>query len=537
MIFLTDKEYMMIDRYRKENMEDQCYQDYRSFMPSAELLKTWSEAKEQYLWKMFNENLILRKEIVVEKTVEQIKKQYVNSTSEYGCAARDFFDKLYTAIHLDENTNLPYDFLYQINIPDNACKNKVLTVRSAVYNPENANGFIGRKFICGFNKETVAVQKGMKFTTLMSKLAQVYGLNNEYEKYRIQHSQVLNDKYIKGTLCLSIHPLDYMTMSDNANGWRSCMSWQNEGCFRLGTVEMMNSTNVVVAYLESDRAEFELAYGNSIDEQLTWNSKKWRELFVVTPDIITGVKGYPYHNGSLEKICAAWLCNLAVEAGIGTYSTYEPYVACPHYTANIKPENRQLRVARFTTNNMYNDFNTDGYNEIDHYAYFGPEYKEDKICYSGKNQCMWCGAVLERHNHEGSLACRECSERMFYCTCCDEEFYDVEEEVVLDDGVSVCSSCYDSSSVIITVNEKTLLRKRNNIEVCLIYGDSLVNDIAWDTDHDHLIYVDYEVAENPELWNKFFKIPAFRRDKYNQPYFYRDDLVNPLRINTYFSNY
>ena len=184
MIFLTDKEYMMIDRYRKENMEDQCYQDYRSFMPSAELLKTWSEAKEQYLWKMFNENLILRKEIVVEKTVEQIKKQYVNSTSEYGCAARDFFDKLYTAIHLDENTNLPYDFLYQINIPDNACKNKVLTVRSAVYNPENANGFIGRKFICGFNKETVAVQKGMKFTTLMSKLAPV---NAGYDIFRIHY--------------------------------------------------------------------------------------------------------------------------------------------------------------------------------------------------------------------------------------------------------------------------------------------------------------------------------------------------------------
>ena len=38
-------------------------------------------------------------------------------------------------------------------------------------------------------------------------------------------------------------------MSDNNSGWESCMSWRNNGCYRRGTVEMMNSPYVIVAYL------------------------------------------------------------------------------------------------------------------------------------------------------------------------------------------------------------------------------------------------------------------------------------------------
>ena len=43
-------------------------------------------------------------------------------------------------------------------------------------------------------------------------------------------------------------------MSDNDYGWDSCMGWMNEGEYRLGTVEMMNSPCIVVAYIDGEEA-------------------------------------------------------------------------------------------------------------------------------------------------------------------------------------------------------------------------------------------------------------------------------------------
>ena len=74
---------------------------------------------------------------------------------------------------------------------------------------------------------------------VLSKIATAYNLPG-FEDFRIAQSLVTNQANLKGYITLSIHPLDYMTMSDNNCGWDSCMSWQEEGCYRQGTVEMMN---------------------------------------------------------------------------------------------------------------------------------------------------------------------------------------------------------------------------------------------------------------------------------------------------------
>ena len=78
-----------------------------------------------------------------------------------------------------------------------------------------------------------------------------YFAADEWEEIRLAHSQIFNTNKMTGTLCLSIHPLDYATASDNDNGWSSCMSWRDDGCYRMGTVEMMNSPMVICAYFAS----------------------------------------------------------------------------------------------------------------------------------------------------------------------------------------------------------------------------------------------------------------------------------------------
>ena len=159
--------------------------------------------------------------------------------------------------------------------------------------------------------EVVKVCAGQKITKVIGKLSNIFGLSESgYEKFRIAHSQVLNQKKLTGRLCLSIHPLDYMTMSDNNCDWDSCMSWSNEGCYRQGTVEMMNSDMVVVAYLAASE-DMSLWWSSDKDDDKYWSNKKWRQLFVINRDIITNVKAYPYRNDELTNICLNWLRELA----------------------------------------------------------------------------------------------------------------------------------------------------------------------------------------------------------------------------------
>ena len=105
------------------------------------------------------------------------------------------------------------------------------------------------------NKRTFKIQKGMKRIRAIQKFIQFFELHEleeEFEQIRLEHSMILNTKEVKGNLCLSIHPLDFLTMSDNDNNWQSCMSWSNTGCYRLGTLEMMDSNNVICCYLETE---------------------------------------------------------------------------------------------------------------------------------------------------------------------------------------------------------------------------------------------------------------------------------------------
>jgi hypothetical protein len=99
--------------------------------------------------------------------------------------------------------------------------------------------------------KVLKIRNGSRPMRSIRKIAESYGIEG-FEHFMNKHSECLNQKSLKGTVHMSIHPMDYMTMSDNNEGWESCMSWANDGCYKQGTVEMMNSPCAVVGYLESD---------------------------------------------------------------------------------------------------------------------------------------------------------------------------------------------------------------------------------------------------------------------------------------------
>ena len=416
---ISEQELQMFDRYRKDYIGDVC----GSPAPIKDILKYWSSAKiDGGLYKLLGENLMINKDIVSEKSRSEMEAAIENllySRRTFIKEWRDFVYEKFIELKLDIE-NPEYVMYYNMD---------QLMLKDALID----NTYNGETFFVNFpNGDKYKVQKGCKVSKALGKIADAFGLHG-YEEFRIAHSQVLNEKQLKGTMTLSIHPLDYVTMSDNDSDWSSCMSWREDGEYRRGTVEMMNSPYVVIAYLNSSNS---MPMGN--DQY--WSNKKWRELFIVDSGAIVGIKGYPYWNRNLEAVAIEWIKELA-EKNLGNKYTEHRYtIHAPNNTCKVDIDEYDTSIhVSLWTDAMYNDCYDD------HVCYFGQEFNhtEDKslrINYSGVSECMWCGFANNDFSHEGSLACSVCDDEL-YCTRCGERIY--EDDAYWVDGEAYCSYCYD----------------------------------------------------------------------------------------------
>lgn len=83
---------------------------------------------------------------------------------------------------------------------------------------------------------------------------------------------LIQEDKVTGILCLSIHPLDYLSLSENTYNWRSCHALDGE--YRAGNLSYMMDNTTVVCYLKGED-EAELPH---FPAEVKWNSKKWRML-------------------------------------------------------------------------------------------------------------------------------------------------------------------------------------------------------------------------------------------------------------------
>ena len=298
-------------------------------------------------------------------------------------------------------------------------------------------------------KNPIPLVKGCKVMKVLAKIANAFNLKG-FEEFRLIHSMVLNKKRFKGTLCVSIHPLDYMTMSDNDCDWDSCMSWQKPGEFREGTVETMNSSNIVVAYLKSSK-DMELWHNGP-----TWNNKRWRELFIVQPECITGIRGYPYDDELLESEVFKMLRELMLKNKPSWAWEEEPVKINANETSVL---NNGTPIKVIIQNRiMYNDY---GKNQVffpgpSLYSQIG-KYSSYYINISGATEWMCCGEDWTHRSDDFNteeVSCPECCGE-YVCQNCGE-FVHPEETVYFADDEDliicrycadrvgdVCESCYD----------------------------------------------------------------------------------------------
>lgn len=411
---LTQKEQEKITDYIAEYGDE--YHSPKNSVPLSHILRFWDSAKSD-LFSLFGNQLILKYPITYTQPEEDIIQECIEDP-ELGT----LLSGLKTAFYIFDSTTDQYEYssLFYLN--------RLIPPKSS-----SANDL---PYYVRYNGKEYKVSPNTKSIRILGKMARDTkdpGILDLYEKLRIVLSQHTNQKELHGNLCLSIHPLDYMTMSDNDSGWDSCMSWVNQGDYRAGTVEMMNSPYVVVAYVESEHKQATFA------GSITWNNKKWRELFLVTPNLITEIKPYPYDNEFFTKETLRRLGALQSEANFSDAFKMPVRKTFIH-------KDKEL-VFRPQATYMYNDFGLTASNK--HWAIINENNLDSwqtHINYSGAMNCMSCGEEIEYNtDYSNEVFCAPClGETTFTCDWCGRTVRNGNESSYWIENHLLCEDCWEN---------------------------------------------------------------------------------------------
>lgn len=470
---------------------------------NKEYLKYWAESNKK-LFHLLGGKLIYEVPYVSEKSdenVDYLVRQLLKKSE---------FKKISDFLDSKNDNDINVSGYYQFWSPECYKKNSIEIYSEIKYKNKDK----GLKF-----------QKGTKILKALQKLLIYLNADDEimqaFEKFRIDHSMIFNDKVIRGTLCFSIHPLDFMTMSDNSNGWNSCMNWRNKGCYRVGTVEMMNSNNVVCVYLKNDKHNFIF---DETKENCEWNNKIWRQLFYCTKEIIVSGKSYPLYNEKITIDALRILRELAFNNWHHSYEFgIEKYKDMIHVGSLYRMENNRIWIRSkkdakkqnilFDSKAMYNDMLND--NEYNSYWCVRNRVKKNTIIsYSGKAPCLCCGEILnkepyesnpgfyegaynDRYRNTDALICSKC-EKKYRCDDCGI----VTSKLITFENRSYCEECWNNMIKYCPICHKPMdlscissRYKCYNIHICNECSKEYLNNIMdkYYTKEVYNYYANYEI--------------------------------------------
>lgn len=118
-------------------------------------------------------------------------------------------------------------------------------------------------------------------------------------------SMIIQEDKVTGTLCISVHPLDFLSSSENTYNWRSCHALDGE--YRAGNFSYMMDKSTIMCYLKgADNAKLP-----NFPDTVRWNSKKWRMLLFFSDrwDVMFAGRQYPFFSKTALDIIAIHLKN------------------------------------------------------------------------------------------------------------------------------------------------------------------------------------------------------------------------------------
>ena len=439
---LTKEEIALAEEYIRHYAYNSAVVDETKKRPFVDILDEQWAIKKHHFYKAFGDKLILSKKIKVGKSQEQLETEIDERRATPGNPIDVFYNNLYdyfartmrneSVVYRGWSYNSVVEWAYYNLASYSELVKNVVPDGDVIVVPADET-----------HKE-FKIQPGCKVIKALGKIAERYGIEG-FEEFRLEHSRVLNTPLSEEELCVSIHPLDFITMSENDCNWQSCMNWKNTGCYRMGTVEMMNSPIVVVAYLKSENDMTRFGY--------KWNNKKWRQLFIVVNEAIIGIKAYPYRSESASKevikmLAEAFSNNDYDMSNCGTYEW-----DCGIFYNDNHPYSKGIGID-LETDTMYNDFGTTFHDIVFSKTYYQSflDHTNDNLYYnySGLDQCMLTGKSVRADWYTECpdddevpaerLICVSCEPPRSVCGICGTHYY-LAEEIILDDGTCCCPFC------------------------------------------------------------------------------------------------
>ena len=336
---------------------------------------------------------------------------------------------------------------------------------------ENLDGFFENKVVKTVSNSEIP--QGMKLVKAFK-----YFESNKATLRNIQDmaSQIIQENKIKGTLCFSVHPLDFLSSSENTYNWRSCHALDGE--YRAGNLSYMVDNSTFMVYLKGADNQHLYGFGG-----VQWNSKKWRMLIHSneTDDIMFAGRQYPFSSKSGIDTVLNIYNNLIITDRVNPWGpvkfgpwradyidSYVPYDATDAvgltgkylvYANQLIEINQIVHDGQNALN--YNDvlrstcyrypyytvFNPYGYNSIDYIL-------KHPVIIGAEVPCLHCGQEVIRNPE--TMRCDDCelafgteeNDSYSTCDCCGARIYVDDAICVGDDGDLICDSCFHAHAFV-----------------------------------------------------------------------------------------
>lgn len=389
-----------------------------------ELIENWRKAKSWFITDLFDNNLIYQ---VPEKITFELDE---TAKKEKYSLFRDYVFDLCCDYCLDS-------YLRSINY--NEFFENTLTK-----DRELPNGKI--------------VKKDMKFLRTLRFLIDDVKLLADIQNYA---SEIIQENKIEGYLCFSVHPLDFLSSSENTLNWRSCHSLDGE--YRAGNLSYMQDSSTIIAYIRTEK-EVKLP---RFPEDVPWNNKKWRCLlfFNESQSLIFAGRQYPFSASNILNRVNVELRQLLEKRNFSWSPWYNDYIES--YTrpngdivyfddAEYLPfgnniYEKSLLIKDVENSNHFNDL-------LYSCCYTHPYYmyrnfvSSAKVIVGSEVKCLRCGEKII--DGKDSMMCHECeckygnsdSDEYRTCDCCGNRFW--YKDGVYVDSNFLCPDCVENETFI-----------------------------------------------------------------------------------------
>lgn len=318
------------------------------------------------------------------------------------------------------------------------------------------------------NENGLCIKKGTK---LVKSFKHFIKNKNTLTYLQNEASKIIQEDRVEGILCFSVHPLDYLSMSENVHNWRSCHALDGE--YRAGNLSYMQDATTVVCYLKAD-GEYKLP---NFPADVLWNSKKWRVLLYFSNDgnLIFSGKQYPFSaDNFFNKIIKEYLpkSNLIKSEDYWTEweTTIKNAFENKEYTFPFKlGENFIPHSNGFfrLSDVVYNAIDSQQYNDIllsssydplyslkmnkaEYFNFYDPCITEKTSIEVGASvKCISCGRPMGDGVGNETMMCSYCDPKYddfdndyYYCDCCGRRIY--YDETYDLEGETLCEECYDN---------------------------------------------------------------------------------------------